>query len=257
MYSEYVMKLKFFLARLVAKVISNRKIRFACYTDLSLESALCRLQDNGLLIARTVLDVGASDGSWTTRILPFCSAAEYLLVEANPVHEEDLKLFCAKRRNCQYVLAAASDREGEIYFEAEEELSGKASHNPSEGSFKSSATTLDAEVAKRNLQPPFLLKLDTHGFEIPILKGAESILTQASVVIVEAYNFNISQESLTFWEMCRHMESIGFRSFDFISPMHRLRDSALWQFDIVFIRSEWIGFGEPVFGSIAAKPVPA
>lgn len=241
------MNLKFYLARLVAKLICKHHIRFACYTDFSLESSLFRLTENQLLTINTVIDVGASDGSWTKRVLPFCPAAEYLMVEANPVHEENLKRFCLERRNCNYVMAAASNKEGEVYFEAEEKLAGKASHSPAKTSIKTSATTLDVETSKRNLQPPFLLKTDTHGFEIPIFEGAKSVLSNTSILIVEVYNFNISEESLIFWDMCRHLQNIGFRPFDIISPMHRLLDGALWQCDIVFIRANWPGFEDNLF----------
>lgn len=245
------MNAKFYLARLVAKFICKHRIRIACYTDLSLESSLFRLKENALLAVNSVIDVGASDGSWTARLLPFCPAAGYLLVEANRIHEKDLRQFCTEHRNCSFVLAAASDTEGDVYFEAEQKLGGKASHNPVGAAEKIRATTLDAEVAKLKLRPPFLVKLDTHGFETAIFRGAQSVLAQTNVVIVEAYNFNISEESLTFWDMCRHMESSGFRPFDFVSPMHRPWDGALWQCDIVFIRADWPGFSQPVFNRMS------
>lgn len=38
------------------------------------------------------------------------------------------------------------------------------------------ATTIDLEVAERGLQAPFVIKLDTHGFELPILNGARGTL---------------------------------------------------------------------------------
>lgn len=245
------MNFKFYIARLVAQFICKHRLRVACYTDLSLESSLCRLKENALLAFNSVIDVGASDGSWTARLLPFSPEAEYLLVEANRAHEKDLRRFCMRHRNCSFVLAAASDMEGDVYFEAVQKLGGKASHSPVGAAEKTRATTLDVEVTKLKLRPPFLVKLDTHGFETAICRGAQSVLAQTTVVIVEAYNFNISEESLTFWDMCRHMESSGFRPFDFVSPMHRPRDGALWQCDIVFIRSEWRGFSDAVFAHTA------
>ena len=40
---------------------------------------------------------------------------------------------------------------------------------------------LDKEIQKRKLRPPYLLKLDTHGFEIPILEGAKEIISKAEL----------------------------------------------------------------------------
>jgi hypothetical protein len=37
-------------------------------------------------------------------------------------------------------------------------------------------TTVDIEVAQRALLGPYLIKLDAHGFEVPILIGAQEAL---------------------------------------------------------------------------------
>jgi len=99
-------------------------------------------------------------------------------------------------------------------------------------------TTLNHEAASRSLTGPYLVKFDTHGFEIPILQGAADILPQTSVIIMECYNFAISQDCLLFPDMCAHMKSLGFRCVDMADVMHRERDGALWQMDLVFIRSD-------------------
>ena len=56
---------------------------------------------------------------------------------------------------------------------------------------------------------PFLIKLDTHGMEVPILNGAKQTLQDASIVILETYIFSIGPESLLFDEMCRHMDGLA------------------------------------------------
>jgi hypothetical protein len=77
--------------------------------------------------------------------------------------------------------------------------------------------------------------LDTHGFELPILTGAAQALRQTAMIVVEAYNFQLSEVSLRFHEMCAHLESLGFRSADLADPMLRPHDDLLWQLDIVFL----------------------
>ena len=81
------------------------------------------------------------------------------------------------------------------------------------------------------------VKLDTHGFEVPILIGAAETLKQANVVIIEVYNFKLTEPCLRFHEMCTHMESLGFRCYDMADPMLRQRDRALWQMDLFFAPS--------------------
>ena len=89
----------------------------------------------------------------------------------------------------------------------------------------------------RGLEGPYLLKLDTHGFEVPILKGAARTLASTEVIVMECYNYRIAPECLTFDEMCRHLGERGFRCIDLVDPLYRPYDDAFWQLDLVFIRS--------------------
>jgi hypothetical protein len=103
-------------------------------------------------------------------------------------------------------------------------------------------TTVDAEVAQRQLPAPYFLKLDTHGFEIPILEGATETLRQTELLIIEAYNFNLTRTSLRFHELCAWMEERGFRTCDLLEPLRRPGDGLLWQMDLVFLRKDHPAF---------------
>jgi hypothetical protein len=98
--------------------------------------------------------------------------------------------------------------------------------------------TIDTIVSERNLTGTFLLKFDTHGYELPILKGARQALNKTSIIIMEAYNFQISDNALRFHEMCAHMESLGFRCYDIADPMLRDYDKSFWQMDLFFCRND-------------------
>jgi hypothetical protein len=99
-------------------------------------------------------------------------------------------------------------------------------------------TTIDYEVQSRQLEGPYLVKLDTHGFEPEILDGASSTLQQTATLIVEAYNFELRPGVLRFYELCALLAGRGFRPIDLIDPMRRPKDGAFWQVDIVFARSD-------------------
>ena len=188
---------------------------------------------------RTVVDIGASDGSWSAELMRHFPDCRYLLVEAQPVHEEALRGFCARHANAQFVLAAAGERDGRIYFDASEPLSGQASETPfAANSIEVPVVRLDSALSTRKLEGPYLLKFDTHGFELPILRGAPQTLARTEVVVMECYNFKIGPECLTFADMCRHMEDLGFRCIDLVDPMHRPYDNSLWQMDLIFVRSD-------------------
>jgi len=102
--------------------------------------------------------------------------------------------------------------------------------------------TVDEEVSRLNLSSPYLLKLDTHGFELPILEGAKNTLASAALVVIETYNFKLTADSLKFYEMCAFMESKGFSCVDLVEPMHRPGDQAFWQIDLLFIPSDNVVF---------------
>jgi hypothetical protein len=90
----------------------------------------------------------------------------------------------------------------------------------------------------RSLPGPNLLRLDTPGFEAPILKGAANILGQLEIIIMECYNFKISTDSLFFYDMCVYLEGLGFRCIDLVDPLWRPHDHSLWQMDLAFIKKD-------------------
>ena len=203
-----------------------------------MENALQGLSDRDHVI-NTVIDVGASDGRWAAmsmKVFPDCS---YLLVEANPVHQTALERFSVMNTNAHFVLAAAGDAVGKVHFDASDNFIGQASHGVPTGSndIVLPMTTIDQEIISRQLAGPYLIKLDTHGFEVPILKGAEKTLSNAEAIIVECYNFRLSSECLLFHEMCVHLDQYGFRCVDLVDPRHRPFDGSLWQMDLVFVKS--------------------
>jgi hypothetical protein len=62
------------------------------------------------------------------------------------------------------------------------------------------------------------------------------------VLIIESYNFRITDEAMLFWELCAYLQTKGFRCVDLVDVLHRDRDLAFWQIDLVFIRDDWEGF---------------
>jgi len=187
----------------------------------------------------TVIDIGASDGRWSQRVQRWFPDASYLLIEAQAVHEPRLQAYKARAGNVDYVLAAAADTCGQVFFNAGDAAGGLASHTNAGGCTEPvPATTVDFEVQTRNLPPPFLIKLDTHGFEVPILKGAEHALAKTAAICVETYNFTVCEGCLRFPETCSFLRDRGFLPIGLVSPLFRQRDGVLWQMDLIFARAD-------------------
>jgi len=212
------------------------------FDKISLEGALERCKGRNPNI-QTVIDIGASNGMWTEKCVKFFPDAYYFLVEAQKPHEEGLRELKKSIPKMDYIVAAAGDTVGEIYFDNTDLFGGVAAHEPfAENNITVPVTTIDTQVRERGLTPPFLLKLDTHGFEIPIFEGARETLKQTELLVVETYNYTISPESLRFHEMCAYLEIQGFRCVDICDPLHRPKDRSLWQFDIFFAPVNSVAF---------------
>ena len=192
---------------------------------------------------KTIIDIGASDGHWSEMTMEFFPQIDYLLIEAQVVHQEKLETFVIKHPNAQYCLAAAGDKAGRIFFDAGNPFGGQASYEPyAQNNIEVEVTTVDAQVAQHALSGPFLLKLDTHGFEVPILTGASEVLHNTHVIVVECYVQYLTENSLTFSQMCSYLDTFGFRCIDAVDFEWRPFDNTLWQMDLVFIRKDRVEF---------------
>ena len=180
----------------------------------------------------TIIDIGASNGCWSDAVKRIFHDSFYYLIEANNVHQKALEKFKSKNKNSDYIIAAAGNSIGEIYFDNSDLFGGVASREKQ--SVIVPSTTVDHCVAENKLKGPFLLKLDTHGFEVPILEGAKNTLTECNLLVIEVYNFKITKESLPFYELCDYLYKIGFHCLGLIEIMYRPKDNILWQFDLIF-----------------------
>jgi FkbM family methyltransferase len=203
-----------------------------------LNDALRRLQGHEIEIA-SLIDVGASNGKWSKAFACHFPDRHHLLIDANELHLPKLSKICQENPNWQFALTAVGETQGELYFDDSDPLGGHLAVSPLTKKYRPCpVTTVDALLEKQPLPSPFMIKLDTHGVEIPILNGAAKTLRQTNVVVIEAYNFTFAPPAVPFWELCRHMLEIGFRPLDVFDLYYREADQAFWQFDLLFARSD-------------------
>ena len=206
--------------------------------ELTMDGALLRCLNRGLII-NSVIDVGASDGSWSRLCMNIIPKAKYLLIEAQEAHKKKLEQFKKQKGNVDYILKAAGRNNGFIYFDNSDLMGGEASETPfMKNCITVPVTTIDEEVKQLNLKPPYLIKLDTHGFEIPIIEGGLDTIKDAELVIIETYNYKLTNNSLKYFEMCDYMEKLGFSSIEMVDFLLRTYDNSFWQMDTFFIRSD-------------------
>ncbi len=201
-----------------------------------MDGLLARSASRGPAIA-TWIDVGASDGSWSLRARRHFPNARFVLFE--PLEERQAALRAlAQKCGFHIVAAAAGEKAGTIEFSIDPELDGSGVAGSNAGPTRRVPVVSIAEaITQRSSSPPYGIKLDTHGFEVPILEGAGAILDRAELLIVEAYNFELTDKCLRFHELCAWLEARGFRCCDVADVMRRPADGALWQMDLAFARA--------------------
>lgn len=205
-----------------------------CSMDAALKRAGARLSKIG-----TVIDVGAAAGKWTQRARPHFPAAQFFLIEPLRERVAELEALRAQDRRVDFVSAVAGAEAGEATLNVTDDLDGSGVADAAGNASRTVAvTTIDREVAARNLPAPYFIKLDTHGYEIPILDGARTTLAQTALLMIEAYNFQLTAGCLRFPQLCARMEELGFLPCDVVEPIRRPGDLALWQMDLVFARTD-------------------
>jgi FkbM family methyltransferase len=165
------------------------------------------------------------------------------MIEALKEHIAQLERLKSADGGLDYAICACGAGPGEITFNVADDLDGSGvSHDASSGGRRVPVSSIDMLVKERSLPPPYLIKLDTHGYEVPIFTGAAETLKNTSVLIIEAYNFQLCPGCLRFHELCAHLDTLGFRCCDLTDPLYRLHDGLFWQADLFFARHDWAPF---------------
>jgi len=186
----------------------------------------------------TIFDIGAAAGSWTLAAKKLWKDSTYVLFEPLRERVNELTALATAERNIHFVPRAAGKGKTEVQFYVSDDLdgSGVVTGATSNASVRTVlVTSIDLEALRLKTNGPYIVKLDTHGFEVPILEGAAQIWDDIALFIIECYGFQIAPNSLLFWEMCQYMDARGFRLFDIVDVMRRSKDNAFWQCDAFFI----------------------
>jgi FkbM family methyltransferase len=193
-----------------------------------------------------LIEVGASNGIWSKTFAHYFPGRHHLLVEANQTYVPALTDLCQKRPNWQFAPTAVGGTTGELYFDSSDPLGGHLSATPWNENYRPCpVSTLDDLLKTHSVPGPVIIKLDTHGVEVPILTGATETLKRTSVLVIEAYNFTFGQPAVPFWELCRFLLKLGFRPLDVFDLLYREVDNAFWQFDLLFVRADLPLFQDP------------
>lgn len=203
-------------------------------------------RDHGI---RSIFDMGAAQGNWSRMALDLFPLARVIGVD--PLEERLPYLEKLKSENGRFDFVSAvagGDDGGTVELAVTDDLDGSSVHG-SEGAVRTvSVQSVDGIAERTGLRGPYFLKFDTHGFELPILESAEKVLKETRYIVMEAYNFRHTPETLLFHEMIAYLGEKGFRVSHLVDVLNRPTDGALWQVDLMFARDD-----DPIFESNAFR----
>ncbi|HWL69263.1 MAG TPA: FkbM family methyltransferase, partial [Geminicoccus sp.] len=207
----------------------------------SLASALVRLRANVDEIG-TLVCLGSGKGDDALSFVEHWPGARVLLIDMDESFRPVWDGLAKKLPGLVGEVAALAEHDGEIGMLKTDRTGGIALEGATDPDAKKiRSVRLDTLIAQHALPPPYFLKFDTHGAELPILAGAEQTLRQTAILMMECYNFKLGfagGRNLTFDEMSLHLKGLGLRPADLCDPLWRPGDGLLWQIHLFFLRAD-------------------
>jgi FkbM family methyltransferase len=188
---------------------------------------LFKLQKNGFK-AESILDIGACYGHWTNAARTIYPDALYTLIE--PI-EYKINL-----RGVKVIHTLLGETDNELVSWYEMRNTGDSIYKENTGFFKSCEPVqkLTTSLDSLGLGKYDIIKIDTQGSELPILKGGKKTISGTPIILLEIpfvgeYNKGVPD----FAEHIAYMDSIGYTPFDIAE--HHYLDGFLIQVDIAFV----------------------
>ena len=148
------------------------------------------LRDAGFA-PKLIVDIGASDGAWTRGCLGLFPDAHYHLYEPLYSHLEHYqigldKLIANNNKVSVHALALADVAQVADFFITPHSVGSSLLPVGDARKIQVEITTLDQDL-KHITTPIDILKMDTQGGELRILKGAQSVIPRSRVIVVESW----------------------------------------------------------------------
>ena len=196
-----------------------------------------------------ILDIGAHSGQfygWAKRIWP---VSVIWMIEANHLHEQTLRNI-TNNNDDEYLITALGDKERDVTFYTRKDKP----HTEGNSYYKEAnywdipQLVLESKVKLQRLDDLFtedtefeLIKIDTQGSELDILKGGQNLVSKSSVVILEVSYVEYNSGSPLAEDVISYMKSINFDIYieigEHYSNEPQWKDVTV-QKDLLFYRQE-------------------
>ena len=192
----------------------------------------------------SILDIGAHSGqfyNWAKAVWP---TSPIFMIEANPLHEQQLKNMTFMLDD-DYLIAALGDEKRDVTFYTRKDKP----HTEGNSYYKEAnywdipQLVQESRVTLQVLDNLFeddavfdIIKVDTQGSEIDILKGGKNLVSRATVVILEVAYIEYNLGAPKSDDVIDYMTNIGFE--EKMSIGEHYDGDVVVQKDLVFFNKE-------------------
>lgn len=205
----------------------------------SQQDSFIRLKELGFN-PKKIIDIGAYEGNWATEINTIFPHAHILMIEGQknkrPILLEKVKSIKNSTVKIALLGAEVKDVKFNIYETASSVFTEDNETDASEELI--TLSLLDDIVKDTHFEQADLIKIDTQGYELEILKGGRNVFKSAQCVLLEVSLLGIYKEAPLVAEVIDYMKQNGFVLYDICSLMRRPYDKALFQSDFIFLKEE-------------------
>lgn len=191
---------------------------------------------------RHIIDIGANCGNWTRAAKQYFPESRYTLFEpqenlfaGSDLSQDERVHFYAMGVGPQTatMLLTKHDRNDSFSFA----LNEKEAADLGRPQVEAPVVALDEFLTGHRIPWPDILKIDAEGWDLEVLKGAETAILQAEVVLLEASVMN-KRFSNSIAKVIAEMEKRGFVVFDITDLNRSQKHNALWLVEVAFVKTD-------------------
>ena len=191
---------------------------------------------------KAILDIGAHTGqfhSWSKRVWPDVGV---FMIEANSLHKDTLNRLATENGD-SYLIAALGDevREVTFYTRSDKPHTEGNSYYKEHNYWDIPQLVQESKVMLKRLDDIFeddaifdLIKVDTQGSELDILRGGKDLVSRASAIILEVSYIEYNEGAPSQQETLNYMKKIGFE--EKISIGEHYDGEQIVQKDLLFLK---------------------
>ncbi len=187
---------------------------------------------------KTIYDIGAYVGDFALLCHNIWSDSTIVCFEGLNDKVKDLNKRFEKIEKIQVIEGLVGEKEEQVNFHESETASSclEEHENQNFKVTKKLVKPLPAYIEEHSLPHPDFLKVDTQGYEWPILKGASSLLPEVEVILAELNFIDIHKDVKLADEVITFLARFDFVLYDIVEIHRRPYDNSIWQVDFIFVK---------------------